>query len=239
MTAASTEKSTTVRTQLPPGPAGRPVGRRCCWTASPRSSWPAGRSALWCTPARPKDRRGDPRRHRLPHRHDRRPGLGRRTDRLPGARLGRPPRAAAVARRAPGRRRPAGRRLRRARARRLRARRARGPTHDAAERCRRALDTVIAAHGPARAVVGHSMGAAASALAVLDGTAHGAPGPGHPAGRPDHLHRGLRAHPRLQRADPAPVRGPHAGRSRTAGWRTSTSRCARPTRDGRCRPRSC
>lgn len=33
-----------------------------------------------------------------------------------------------------------------------------------------ALDTVIAAHGPARAVVGHSMGAAAAALAVLDGT---------------------------------------------------------------------
>src|SRR3954447_18984047 len=33
-----------------------------------------------------------------------------------------------------------------------------------------ALDTVIAAHGPAHAVVGHSMGAAASALAVLDGT---------------------------------------------------------------------
>lgn len=34
-----------------------------------------------------------------------------------------------------------------------------------------ALDTVIAAQGPAHAVVGHSMGAAASALAVLDGTA--------------------------------------------------------------------
>jgi pimeloyl-ACP methyl ester carboxylesterase len=33
-----------------------------------------------------------------------------------------------------------------------------------------ALGTVIAGHGPARAVVGHSMGAAASALAVLDGT---------------------------------------------------------------------
>jgi len=33
-----------------------------------------------------------------------------------------------------------------------------------------ALDTVISAHGPAHAVVGHSMGAAASALAVLDGT---------------------------------------------------------------------
>jgi len=33
-----------------------------------------------------------------------------------------------------------------------------------------ALDDVIAAHGPAHAVVGHSMGAAASALAVLDGT---------------------------------------------------------------------
>ncbi len=33
-----------------------------------------------------------------------------------------------------------------------------------------ALDAVIAAHGPAHAVVGHSLGAAASALAVLDGT---------------------------------------------------------------------
>jgi alpha-beta hydrolase superfamily lysophospholipase len=33
-----------------------------------------------------------------------------------------------------------------------------------------ALGTAIGAHGPARAVVGHSMGAAASALAVLDGT---------------------------------------------------------------------
>ncbi|WP_456844964.1 alpha/beta fold hydrolase [Cellulomonas sp. P5_C6] len=33
-----------------------------------------------------------------------------------------------------------------------------------------ALDAVIASHGPAHAVVGHSMGAAASALAVLDGT---------------------------------------------------------------------
>ena len=34
-----------------------------------------------------------------------------------------------------------------------------------------AIDTVIEAHGPAHAVVGHSLGAAASALAVLDGTA--------------------------------------------------------------------
>ena len=33
-----------------------------------------------------------------------------------------------------------------------------------------AIDTVIEAHGPAHAIVGHSLGAAASALAVLDGT---------------------------------------------------------------------
>ncbi|MBO9553055.1 alpha/beta hydrolase [Cellulomonas sp.] len=33
-----------------------------------------------------------------------------------------------------------------------------------------ALDAVVAAHGPAHAVVAHSLGAAASALAVLDGT---------------------------------------------------------------------
>ena len=44
------------------------------------------------------------------------------------------------------------------------------PAHDAAGDDGVALDTMIAAHGPARAVVGHSMGAAASALAVLDGT---------------------------------------------------------------------
>ena len=34
-----------------------------------------------------------------------------------------------------------------------------------------AVDTVVASHGPAHAIVGHSMGAAAAALAVLDGTA--------------------------------------------------------------------
>ena len=209
MAAPSTEKSTIVRTQLPPVPPLRPLRRRRTRPRRPGAGRPR-RAAPVVHPGATEGPAGDPRRHHVPHRPDRRAGLGRRADRLPRARLGRPPRAAALARRAAGRRRAPGRRVRRARARRLRTGRARGPADDPAR------DDVRARHGdrcprtrPRRRRPLHGRRRERARRPGRD--AHRAAGPGHPAGRPDHLHRGLRAHPGLQRADPAPVRGPHAG----------------------------
>ena len=168
MTAASTEKSTTVRTQLPPIP---PVVRSVVGAADRIAPELVARGALrlWCTPARPKDRTAIP------------GGTAFRTGAIVGQVWGDGPtvylvhgwgghrgqlrslveplvdaglRVVAYDAPAHGDSGPG----------------ALGGRRTTLPEMSTALDTVIAAHGPARAVVGHSMGAAASALAVLDGT---------------------------------------------------------------------
>jgi pimeloyl-ACP methyl ester carboxylesterase len=168
MTTASTEKSTIVRTQLPPVP---PVVRSVVGALDRLAPELVARGALrlWCTPARAK--------HRTPVPG----GTAFRTGPIAGQVWGDGPtvylvhgwgghrgqlrslveplvdagmRVVAYDAPAHGDSGPGA----------LGGRRTTLPEMSAA------LDTVIAAHGPARAVVGHSMGAAASALAVLDGT---------------------------------------------------------------------
>ena len=91
---------------------------------------------------------------------------------------------------------------------------------------------MIAAHGPAHAVVGHSMGAAASALAVLDGTPTERLVLVTPLADPTHLHRRASRTPSASASRPGTGSSSAWRCSRAAGWPTSTSRCARPTRDG-------
>lgn len=168
MTISSTEKSTTVRTQLPPIP--RPV--RSVVAALDRVApelVARGALRLWCTPARAKDRPAIP------------GGATFRTGSIVGQVWGDGPtvylvhgwgghrgqlrslveplvdaglRVVAYDAPAHGDSGPG----------------ALGGRRTTLPEMMSALDTVVAAHGPARAVVGHSMGAAASALAVLDGT---------------------------------------------------------------------
>ena len=168
MTAPSTEKSTTVRTQLPPIP---PLVRSAVGAADRIAPELVARGALrlWCTPARAKDRQGIP------------GGTAFRTGPIVGQIWGDGPtvylvhgwgghrgqlrslveplvdaglRVVAYDAPAHGDSGPG----------------ALGGRRTTLVEMMSALDTVIDAHGPARAVVGHSMGAAASALAVLDGT---------------------------------------------------------------------
>ncbi|KQY22055.1 hypothetical protein ASD16_15525 [Cellulomonas sp. Root485] len=168
MTAASTEKSTTVRTQLPPVP---PVVRSAVGVLDRVAPELVARGALrlWCTPARPKDRAaipggttfrtgtivgqvwGDGPTVYLVHGWGGHRGqLRSLVEPLVGAGL----RVVAYDAPAHGDSGPG----------------ALGGRRTTLPEMSTALDTVIAEHGPARAVVGHSMGAAASALAVLDGT---------------------------------------------------------------------
>lgn len=168
MAASSTEKSTTVRTQLPPIP---PAVRSVVGTLDRVAPELVARGALrlWCTPTRTKDRATIP------------GGTAFRTGPIAGQIWGDGPTVYLVhgwgGHR--GQLRPlveplvdAGLRVVAYDA------PAHGESGSGALGGRRttlpemmsALDTVIGAHGPARAVVGHSMGAAASALAVLDGT---------------------------------------------------------------------
>ncbi|WP_082495306.1 alpha/beta fold hydrolase [Cellulomonas sp. Leaf334] len=168
MAAPSSEKSTTVRTQLPPIP---PAVRSVVGALDRVAPELVARGALrlWCTPARTKDRTTIP------------GGIAFRTGPIAGQIWGDGPTVYLVhgwgghrgqLRSLVGPLVDAG----------LRVVAYDAPAHGESgpgelggrrttlPEMSTALDTVIAAHGPARAVVGHSMGAAASALAVLDGT---------------------------------------------------------------------
>lgn len=168
MTQPSTEKSTTVRTQLPPVP---PLVRSAVGAVDRVAPELVARGALrlWCTPARAKHPSAIP------------GGTAFRTGPIAGQVWGDGP-AVYLVHGWGGHRGQLRSLVEPLLAAGLRVVAYDAPAHGdsgpgALGRRRTtlpemmsALGTVIDAHGPARAVVGHSMGAAASALAVLDGT---------------------------------------------------------------------